>query len=82
VSTRRSAPRGLLGTTIPRGRHGQRHDDNENGRRPVTTELSRADRIARLDRELRRMTVLHRQAVAHRRRRRRILEVRLRPEPS
>lgn len=48
----------------------------------MTTELSRADRIARLDRELRRMTVLHRQAVAHRRRRRQILEVRLRPEPS
>ena len=48
----------------------------------MTTGLSRADRVARLDRELRRMTVMHRQAVAHRRRRRRILEVRLRPEPS
>lgn len=48
----------------------------------MTTGLSRADRMARLDRELRRMTVLHRQAVAHRRRRHRILEVRLRPEPS
>ncbi len=48
----------------------------------MTTEMSRADRMARLDRELRRMTVPHHRAFAHRRRRRRILEVRVRPEPS